>query len=75
MRSVMSGMLRRNSAVRIGPSSSRHMMVPFQRPSITVSAASIGQSLTPFFDTAITRLQSCCQICQYLVFCQHSDQG
>ena len=54
MRSVMSGMLRRNSAVRIGPSSSRHMMVPFQRPSITVSAASIGQSLTPFFDTAIT---------------------
>jgi hypothetical protein len=53
MRSVMSGMLRRSSAVRIGPSCSRHRMVPFQRPSMTVSAVSIGHSLIPFFDTAI----------------------
>ncbi|ORV52776.1 hypothetical protein AWC05_25315 [Mycobacterium florentinum] len=43
IRSVMPGMLRRNSAVRIGPSDSRHRIVPFQRPSITDSAASIGQ--------------------------------
>jgi len=53
MRSVMSGMLRRNSAVRIGPSISRQRMVPFQRPSMTVSAVSIGHSLISFFDTAI----------------------
>ena len=53
IRSVMPGMLRRSSAVRIGPSHSRQRMVPFQRPSITDSAASIGQSLTSFFDTAI----------------------
>jgi hypothetical protein len=53
MRSVMSGMLRRSSAVRIGPSRSRHRIVPFQRPSMTVSVVSIGHSLTPFFETAI----------------------
>ena len=53
MRSVMPGMLRLSSAVRIGPSHSRQRMVPFQRPSITDSAASIGQSLTSFFETAI----------------------
>ena len=53
MRSVISGMLRRSSAVRIGPSTSRHRMVPFHRPSITVSAVSIGHSLMPFFETAI----------------------
>jgi len=52
IRSVMPGMLRRSCAVRIGPSRSRHRMVPFHRPSITDSAASIGQSLTSFFDTA-----------------------
>ena len=53
MRSVMSGMLRRSSAVRIGPSNSRHRMVPFHRPSMTTSAVSIGHSLIPFFDTAM----------------------
>jgi len=52
MRSVMPGMLRRSSAVRIGPSVSRHRMVPFQRPSTTDKAASIGHSPTSFFDTA-----------------------
>jgi hypothetical protein len=52
MRSVMSGMLRRSSEVRMGPSIRRHRMVPFHRPSITVNAASIGHSLMPFFETA-----------------------
>jgi len=52
IRSVISGMLRRSSAVRIGPSASRHKMVPFQRPSITDSAASIGHSPIWVFDTA-----------------------
>jgi len=56
MRSVMSGMLRRSSAVRIGPSASRHRMVPFHRPSITERAASIGHSPISFFDTAMTAL-------------------
>jgi hypothetical protein len=56
MRSLISGMLRRNSAVRIGPSCNRHRMVPFHRPSMTVSAVSIGHSLTPFLDTAISLL-------------------
>ena len=51
IRSVMPGMLRLSSAVRIGPSHSRQRIVPFQRPSITDSAVSIGQSLTSFFDT------------------------
>jgi hypothetical protein len=46
-------MLRLSSAVRIGPSHNRQRMVPFQRPSMTDSAASIGQSLTSFFDTGI----------------------
>jgi hypothetical protein len=53
IRSVMPVMLRLSSAVRIGPSHSRHRIVPFQRPSITDSAASIGQSPTSFFDTAV----------------------
>jgi hypothetical protein len=74
IRSVISGMLRRSSEVRIGPSWSRHRIVPFHRPSMTVSAVSIGHSLTPFFDTA-TRRSLSCQICQYLVFCQHSGHG
>ncbi|MCT7363546.1 hypothetical protein A7G45_12130 [Mycolicibacterium llatzerense] len=56
MRSVMSGMLRRSSAVRIGPSESRHRMVPFQRPSTTERAASIGHSPISFFDTATVHL-------------------
>jgi hypothetical protein len=58
MRSVMSGMLRRSSAVRIGPSNNRHRIVPFHRASMTVSAASIGHSLMPFFDTATGDLQA-----------------
>ena len=58
IRSVMSGMLRRNSAVRIGPFCNRHRIVPFHRPSMTVSAVSIGHSLTPFFDTAMAGLQA-----------------
>jgi hypothetical protein len=58
MRSVISGMLRRSSAVRIGPSNNRHRIVPFHRPSMTVSAVSIGHSLMPFFETAIGNLQA-----------------
>ncbi|ORX11528.1 hypothetical protein AWC31_33075 [Mycolicibacterium wolinskyi] len=53
MRSVISGMLRRSSAVRIGPSTRRHRMVPFQRPSMTDSVASIGHSPISFFDTGM----------------------
>jgi Domain of unknown function (DUF1772) len=33
-------------------------MVPFQRPSMTVSAVSIGHSLIPFLDTAIAHLHA-----------------
>src|SRR5579863_8528329 len=51
MRSVISGMLRRNSLVRIGRSDRRHRIVPFQRPSITASMASIGQGEHSFFET------------------------
>jgi len=58
MRSVISGMLRRSSAVRIGPSNSRQRMVPFHRPSITVSVVSIGHSLISFFDTAMVSLST-----------------
>ncbi|WP_236735344.1 hypothetical protein [Mycolicibacterium peregrinum] len=53
IRSVMSGMLRRSSAVRIGPSDNRHRIVPFQRPSITDNVASIGHSPTSFLETAM----------------------
>src|SRR4029078_3685114 len=53
MRSVISGMLRLNSLVRIGPLSSLHKIVPFQRPSITDSIESIGQGEISFFETGI----------------------
>jgi len=43
IRSVISGMLRFSSLVRIGPPSSLHKIVPFHRPSITDSIESIGQ--------------------------------
>jgi hypothetical protein len=48
-----SGMLRRNSLVRKGPSESLQRIVPFQRPSTTDSMASIGQADISFFDTGI----------------------
>src|ERR1700730_12476265 len=51
--SVISGMLRRNSLVRKGPSESRHRIVPFHRPSITDNIASITQAEHSFFDTGI----------------------
>src|SRR6476661_169572 len=53
IRSVISGMLRLNSLVRIGPLSSLHKIVPFQRPSMTDSIESIGQGETSFFETGI----------------------
>ena len=53
MRSVISGMLRLNSLVRIGPLSSLHKIVPFQRPSMTDSIVSIGQGEISFFETGI----------------------
>jgi hypothetical protein len=53
IRSVIPGMLRRNSFVRIGPSNSRHRIVPFQRPSTTDSMASIGHGDISFFETGI----------------------
>jgi len=53
MRSVISGMLRLNSLVRIGPLSSLHKIVPFQRPSMTDSIESIGQAETSFLETGI----------------------
>lgn len=54
MRSGISGMLRRNSLVRKGPSSNPQRIVPFHRQSITDSMASIGQSEISFFDTDIS---------------------
>src|SRR5947209_17545855 len=51
IRSVISGMLRLSSLVRMGPSSSRHKIVPFHRPSTTDSMESIGQGETSFLDT------------------------
>ena len=53
MRSVISGMLRRNSLVRIGRSQRRQRMVPFHRPSMTDNVASIGHSEISFFETGI----------------------
>jgi hypothetical protein len=47
----MPGMLRRSSLVRIGASDKRQRMVPFQRPSITESMASMGQGEISFFET------------------------
>jgi len=46
-------MLRLNSLVRIGPLSSLHKIVPFQRPSMTDSIESIGQAETSFLETGI----------------------
>src|SRR6266702_3442914 len=57
MRSVMPGMLRRSSLVRMGPSERRHRMVPFQRPSTTESMASMGHSETSFFETGMGLLR------------------
>lgn len=53
MRSVISGMLRLNSLVRIGPPSNLDKIVPFQRPSMTDSIESIGQGETSFLETGI----------------------
>ena len=53
IRSVISGMLRLNSLVRIGPLSSLHKIVPFQRPSMTDNIESIGQAETSFLETGI----------------------
>jgi hypothetical protein len=53
IRSVISGIERRNSLVRNGPSISRHRIVPFQRPSITVKVASMGQGESSFLDAGI----------------------
>jgi hypothetical protein len=50
---VIPGMLRRSSLVRMGPSNSRHRIVPFQRPSTTESMASIGHGDISFFETDI----------------------
>ena len=53
IRSVIPGMLRRSSLVRIGCSERRQRMVPFHRPSTMESAASSGQSEISFLDTGI----------------------
>jgi hypothetical protein len=53
MRSVISGMLRRNSPVRIGQLERRQRMVPFHRPSMTDSMAMIGHGEHSFFETGI----------------------
>jgi hypothetical protein len=46
-------MLFRNSFVLIGPPNNRQRMVPFHRPSMTLSAASMGQGEISFFETPI----------------------
>src|SRR5215470_2875482 len=53
IRSVISGMFRLNSLVRIGPLSSLHKIVPFQRPSMTDNIESIGQAEISFLETGI----------------------
>jgi hypothetical protein len=53
-------MLRRSSLVRSGPSNNRHRMVPFQRPSMTDSMASIGHGDISFFETGIQSLLADC---------------
>jgi hypothetical protein len=50
-------MLRCSSLVRIGPSHSRHRIVPFHRPSITDNIASIGHGEISFFETGKLHLQ------------------
>ncbi len=52
-RSVIPGMERRSSLVRLGPSCRRQRIVPFQRPSITRIIASTGHSPASFFETDI----------------------
>lgn len=54
IRSVIPGMLWRSSLVRIGPSDRRHRIVPFQRPSMIDSMASMGQAEHSFFETGIS---------------------
>src|SRR5258708_2639071 len=54
MRSVISGILRRSSLVRMGPSERRQRMVPFHRPSTTESIESIGHGEISFFETGIS---------------------
>src|SRR5258708_26274466 len=54
MRSVIPGMERLSSLVRLGPSCRRHRIVPFQRPSMTRIIASTGHSPTSFFETGIS---------------------
>src|SRR6185437_9691670 len=56
MRWVIPGIVRCSSLVRIGPSDSLHRIVPFHRPSMTDSMASIGQAEISFFETAILPL-------------------
>src|SRR6202140_4384417 len=53
MRSVIPGMERLSSLVRLGPSCRRHRIVPFQRPSMTRIIASTGHSPFSFFETGI----------------------
>src|ERR1700739_589989 len=53
MRSVMPGMLRSSSLARIGFSESRQRIVPFHRPSMTDSMASMGHSEISFFETGM----------------------
>ncbi len=53
IRSVIPGMLRRSSLVRIGPSDRRHRIVPFQRPSMIDSMASMGHAEHSFFETGM----------------------
>jgi len=53
MRSVIPGMERFSSLVRLGLSCRRHRIVPFQRPSMTRIIASTGHSETSFLETDI----------------------
>jgi hypothetical protein len=46
-------MLFRNSLVLICPSNNRQRIVPFHRPSMTLSAASMGHGEISFFETPI----------------------
>src|SRR6266480_353722 len=54
MRSVIPGMERLSSLVRLGRSCRRHRIVPFQRPSMTRIIASTGHSPASFFETGIS---------------------
>src|SRR5277367_253804 len=66
----MPGMQRLSSLVRLGPSSRRHRIVPFQRPSMTRIIASTGHSPSSFFETGIgcsytDKDDSILNLCQY----------